>query len=179
MSLTALQSRHVPPELFVELAFGIEPPTSVAARFGYSQAEFGTLSAQPWFQKALKAKQDELAAQGWNFRAKMGMLAEDLLTDAYVAAKASDSAAIKLEVGKYLTKVADLEPRQSQQAIAGPGFSISINLGAQPNSTNGVIDVSSKDVSATLPGSFGELPAIPDYGVASFPLTSELIGVSA
>jgi hypothetical protein len=177
MSVTAAQTRHVPPELFVELAFAIEPPTTVAARFGYSSAEYNALAAQPWFQKALKTKQDELASQGWNFRTKMGMLAEDLLTDAYVAAKASDSAAIKLEVGKYLTKVADLEPRQSQQAIAGPGFSISINLGGQ-NSTNGVIDVTSQDVSAATYGSLDELPPAPDYGVASFPLTDDLIGVA-
>lgn len=176
MSLTSLQSRQVPPELFVELAFGIEPPTTVAARFGYTSTEYNALAAQPWFQKALKSKQDELASQGWNFRAKMGMLAEDILTDAYVAAKASDSAAIKLEVGKYLTKVADLEPRQSNQLAAGPGFSISINLGSKASN---VIDITSQDVSATSSGSLDELPPIPDYGVASFPLTSDLIGVSA
>lgn len=181
MSITASQTRHVPPELFVELAFGIEPPTTVAARFGYTSTEYNALATQPWFQKALKSKQDELASQGWNFRSKMSMLAEDLLVDAYVTAKASDSGPFKLETAKYLTKVADLEPRQSQQVAAGPGFSISINLGNRnADSTNGVIDISSKDVSASSAGSFGEpggeLPLIPDHGVASFPLTSELIG---
>ena len=177
MSITASQTRHVPPELFIELAFGIEPPTTVAARFGYSTAEYNALSTQPWFQRALKSKQDELASQGWNFRSKMSMLAEDLLVDAYVTAKASDSGPFKLETAKYLTKVADLEPRQSQQAITGPGFSISINLGSNPSiQTQNVIDVTSKDVSATHPGSPDELPLIPDYGVASFPLTRELIG---
>lgn len=178
MTLTATRSRSIPPELLVELAFGIEPPTTVASRFGLTPSDLADLQAQPWFQKALKSKQDELATQGWNFRSKMSMLAEDLLTDVYITAKASDSGPFKLEAAKYLTKISDLEPKASQQVASGPGFSISINLNGQTNSTHGVIDVTSKDVSAASGGSLDELPLIPDYGVASFPLTNELVGAS-
>lgn len=177
MTLTATQSRSIPPELLVELAFGIEPPTTVASRFGLTPSDLADLQAQPWFQKALKSKQDELASQGWNFRSKMSMLAEDLLTDVYITAKASESGPFKLEAAKYLTKISDLEPKASQQVASGPGFSISINLAARPQDGQ-VIDISSKDVLAASTGSLDELPLIPDYGVASFPLTKELVGAS-
>jgi hypothetical protein len=158
--------------MLVEIAFGIEPPASIASRYGYDATSYAELEHQTWFQKALGEKQAELNSQGWNFKAKMGMLAEDLLTDAYVAAKAAESAAIKLEVAKYLTKVADLEPKQSLNVAPGGGFMININMGSSANAA-------SKDVIDVVAGSFDDLPPIPDYGVASFPLTTDLIGLSA
>ena len=160
--------------MLVEIAFGIEPPTSIASRYGYDATSYAELESQGWFKKALGEKQSELSSQGWNFKAKMGMLAEDLLTDAYVAAKAAESAAIKLEVAKYLTKVADLEPKQSLNVAPGGGFMININMGSSSSGST-----SPKDVIDVIAGSFDDLPPIPDYGVASFPLTTDLIGLPA
>jgi hypothetical protein len=158
--------------MLVELAFGIEPPTSIASRYGYSQTAYDDLTRQSWFQKALKAKQAELTDGGWNFKSKMGMLAEDLLTDAYVSAKASESATVKLEVAKYLTRIAELEPKEKFTATAGTGFQININLGSNNNQEIPL----SKDVLDVSSGSLDELPPIPDYGVAVFPVNNELIG---
>jgi hypothetical protein len=174
MSLTSTSARRVPPEMVVEIAFGLEAPTEVAARFGFSASDYQELSTQTWFRKQLEEKRAELAAQGWTFRSKMGVLAEDLLTDAYVAAKVSESATVKLEVAKYLTKVADLEPKDKFQSTAGGGFMININLG-NTDSTSRVIDIAPKDVSAALPDSLDELPPLPEY-LLNFPCGNELLG---
>lgn len=175
MSLTATSARRVPPEMVVEIAFGLESPTDVALRFGYSPLEYQELCTQPWFRKQLDEKKAELASQGWTFRSKMGVLAEDLLTDVYVAAKVSESATVKLEVAKYLTKIADLEPKDKFQSTAGGGFMININLGEQQPVSH-IIDMP-KDVLADDAASLDELPPLPDY-LRHFPRGDELLGTA-
>jgi hypothetical protein len=151
--------------MLVELAIGMDPPMDVATRHGFSASDFQTLNNQPWFQRALTQKRQEVAESGWNFKSKMSMLAEDMLLQTYRAASLSDSPAVKLEAAKYLTKVADLEPRASAQAQAGGGFMININLtNPAQQSQKLVIDVEP------------DLPPIPDYGVADFPVNTDLIG---
>ena len=135
MDLTAAVALKIPPEMLVELALGMEDPVTVARRHGYSEKDYETLAKQPWFLKVLSAKQQELADQGWTFRAKMAMLAEDLLVDVWMEAKSSESASFKLDAAKYLTKVADLEPKPAQQSAGaggGGGFSIVINIPQLP-----------------------------------------------
>jgi hypothetical protein len=140
--------------MYGDLAAGIDDPYEVARRHGYSDEEYDTLQQQSWFTKAVASKRRELEANGFTFAAKMGMLAEDLLIQAYVAAKNSESVSHKLDVAKYLTKIADLEPKQTAPG-AGSGFSITINIPdrSQPGQT---LELTASDASlpaAALPES--------------------------
>jgi hypothetical protein len=128
MALTSKQFLHLPPEMLAEMASGFEDPVRVAARYGYDQAAYDTLTSQEWFVQAVEAKRAELRRSGWTFKAKAALMAEDMLEETYLAAKQSDSVGTKLEVAKYLTKIADLEPRTNAPVASGPGFSITINL---------------------------------------------------
>jgi hypothetical protein len=152
--------------MLMELAFAIEPAHVVADRFGYSSTEYGELAMQPWFQKELSKKQAELADQGWTFRAKMGMLAEDLLRDVYVSAKASDSVSLKLEAAKYLTKIADLEPKAAVSSLpGGGGFMISINLGSDPALNKATIEMPKDVTEAEF--ELGHTPSYLNFGTGS------------
>lgn len=157
--------------MLVELAIGMDPPQTIASRHGYDAASFQTLNATPWFQRALAKKRQEVAEQGWNFKSKMAMLAEDMGMQAYRAASMSDSPAVKLDTFKYLAKLADLEPRPSAQQTPGGGFMININLSSSTDSSA----QSRKIVIDADP----DFPPIPSYGVASFPINTDLIEMTS
>lgn len=164
MHLTSTAALRVPPEMMTELALGMEDGVLVAQRHGFSAADFAALMGQPWFMKALQAKQDDLEANGFTFRAKMGLLAEDLLVDLWTVAKQSDSGSLKLDVAKLLAKLADLEPKNTQQIVAGnSGYQIVINI---PDSYSGGAD---QGGSSSRPG---------DGGIREAPNTPPVIDIT-
>ena len=141
-----------------ELAMGVENPYDVVLRYGYEVQDYLKMLSYPWFTRMVSDKRDRMVAEGFTFRVKMGAMAEDLLIDAYRAARKVDSVALKLDVAKYLTKVADLEPRVAAQASeAGAGFSITITL-SQPSTTqSNIIELTANAASTEIPG---ERPAL-------------------
>lgn len=121
--------QSVPGEMLTEIAFGIEPPDTIAYRYGYEASDFEVLKTQDWFVRDLEMRKADLAATGWTFRKRMALMAEDLLCDVYQQAKTSGNPNLKLEAAKYLSKLADLEPKPLQPTLVGTGFSININMG--------------------------------------------------
>ena len=161
-----MQPQHVPQEFLFELAFGLEEPADVALRYGIEPEDYAVLCHQPWFIRAWKAKKSELNLNGSNFRSKMAIFAEDLLTDTYRYGKACESLTVKLEIAKYLTRVADLEPKANQVPINGSGFSISINFSGDRKSDSPGNDNESNIVADIphRPRSFhDDLPSPPAY----------------
>lgn len=134
MNLTSTAALKVPPEFLTELALRLEDELVVAQRYGYSEADLRALKGQKWFLKAIHDKEKELEQHGFTFKAKMGLLAEDLLVELWTCAKQSESGAFKLDVAKLLAKLADLEPRPTQQQFAaqGSGYQIVINIPNAP-----------------------------------------------
>lgn len=121
----------VPAEMLTQIAVGLEDPFTIATRFGFDFASWTKVQGSPWYVRALEAKRRDLDAQGFTFRAKMGMLAEDMLVNVYKEALVSTSLALKLDVAKYLTKVADLEPKVASQITPGERFSLKVVFSAQ------------------------------------------------
>ena len=120
---------QVKPEFIVDLALGIYPPDKLCAKHGVSDLELMQLYTQEWFNRAIAEKKAELEKAGFNFTAKMKMMAEDMLIDAYHAAKLSDAVTPKLDVAKQLVKVAGLEPTPAANGnLNAPGFTINISL---------------------------------------------------
>lgn len=119
----------VKPEMIVDMALGIKPHDQICSKYGITELELLKLFTQEWFNKAIADKKTELEKAGFNFTAKMKMMAEDMLIDAYHAAKLSDAVTPKLDVAKQLVKVAGLEPSPTQNPNANtPGFTINISL---------------------------------------------------
>ena len=117
-----------PVEMIHEIAVGLELPHEVALRYGYSQSEYQTLEKTKWYQRALAQAREEQEANGLSLTTKMRIMAESMLVHTFHAAKASESVQNKLDVAKYLSKLADIEPKQNQQLAPTSGFNIVINI---------------------------------------------------
>ena len=120
---------QVPPRMVLEIAYGLEAPIDIAQRYGFNEVQFGVLCQHDPFRKAVDAKRAELKAGGYSFRMKAALAAEDLLQEVAVLAisKHTDFGE-KMDALKFLTKVGDLEPKESKTVAQGSGFSITINL---------------------------------------------------
>lgn len=128
---------QLPAEMMVKIAMGLESPAAVAAEFGFSSDEFLKMSTQPWFFKQIEDTKARLESEGFTFKNKMAALAEDLLIDAYQHARRSVDVSAKLDVAKYISKVAGLEPVTGQVGAAGGGFSLVINIPPSHGGTHG------------------------------------------
>ncbi len=123
-----MELTQLPAEMMVKIAMGMDSPIAIAAEFGFTSDEFLKMSTQPWFFKQIDDTKQRLEAEGFTFKNKMAALAEDLLIDAYQHARRSVDVSAKLDVAKYISKVAGLEPVTGQAVGAGGGFSLVINI---------------------------------------------------
>lgn len=131
MTLPTHKAFEVDPKLVLEVASGLEEPAAIALRYGLDQAAWEQLSTWPPFVNEVAAKKAELEKSGYTFKMKAHLLADDLLGDVYLRAKGHDTAlSLKLETLKLLSKLADLEPKNTNvgQIAQGGGFSITISL---------------------------------------------------
>lgn len=145
-------------ELVASIALGLEDDLVVAGRHGISVEQFQVLQRSPHFLRSVENKRAEFKKEGVTFKAKAGWMAEELLDKVYVMAARDDASFSQThEALKTMIKAAGLEPKPDPTAIAGPGFSISIDLGGgqsinlsnKPVAGNPVsaIDVDAKDIS--------------------------------
>lgn len=121
----------VPQELILGIAVGMEDPDEVASRYGFEGAKW--LKLQNWkpFNDAVAKQRSELEASGMTFRIKAKALTEDVFEDAYKIARSNDATLLqKLEFIKLGAKLGDMEPKTNTAIAAGPGFSITINMGS-------------------------------------------------
>jgi len=118
----------VKPEMIIDVALGIKTQDQICTKYSLTDLELLKLYTQEWFNKQVAEKRTELEKAGFNFTAKMKMMAEDMLIDAYHAAKLSDAVTPKLDVAKQLVKVAGLEPAANAPNQGAPGFTINISL---------------------------------------------------
>lgn len=144
-------SLGIDPELITEIALGIKPVEKVFAEYGFSDQQRIDTLRQTWFQREVINRQKELEDEGFTLSSKMKLLAEDLLVDAYKTAKASDSTSAKLEVGKYLARLADIEPKNNAGKDMGPGFSITINVPAVGETPQPKVIEAQRDTGNVLP----------------------------
>jgi hypothetical protein len=131
--MAALQTKRaldVPPEMMVGLALGTEPPLTLAAQHGFTPVELDALQAQDWFNQEVARLRSELLTSGKLGEIKFGMMGETLLTRTFVETCDPDvPISVKLEVAKYLMKMANREPKAQANLNQGPMFSIKIDLG--------------------------------------------------
>ena len=118
------------PQLVLELAMGIESPEAIVERHNLNWDVWLRLRDDPAFQSQVEAKKAELKREGYTFRAKCAMAAEDLIGDVYVHAKRPDvGLGGKLEAAKFFSKMGGLEPKEDKTLGIGAGFMLSIDMG--------------------------------------------------
>jgi hypothetical protein len=135
----------IPPGLVASIAAGIEDPKEVASRNGIYGEAWEKLSKWKPFLDAVAAQRVEFEQSGYTFRVKSAMQA-GVLSDIYFKRLLhNETSIVQLQEGvKTFTKLGDLEPKSNVQAVAGPGFSISINF-SSPKESN-IVDVKATDV---------------------------------
>ena len=110
-----------------------EPLSTFLAQECISLLEYEAIAKNPQYQRYLKDYKADLTENGFSFAAKARVLAEDLLADVYRMAKDSDTpAAMRVKTLENLVDWGRLAPKATVEAAAGPGYSITINLGNAP-----------------------------------------------
>lgn len=127
----------IPPQLVWECAAGLEEPSVIAERFGFTGLKWERLAQWPPFITAVQQQRSEFERTGVTFRLKAGMMAEELMGKMFQQATGTDTTILqKLSVFNSLVDVAGLKPEKAAKGDAGPQapkFSITINLpGAAP-----------------------------------------------
>ena len=130
---SAIQADQLLRELALAIArnqVGAQRPThEVIAGEGITQTEYDLIATNPQFQRYVDTYSNELRDSGFSFAAKAKILAEDLLVTSYHMARDPDvPAAVRAKIHENFVEWADLKPKKDQTALAGPGFSITINL---------------------------------------------------
>lgn len=143
---TAPPALDVPQELILAVAIGLEEPEEIASRYGFVGDRWEKLKNWKPFTDAVAKQRAELEVSGVTFKIKAKALTEDVFEDAYKIARGNDATLMqKLEFIKLGAKLGDMEPKASTQVQAGPGFSITINLGDMSKKAQ-TIDMSEQDV---------------------------------
>jgi hypothetical protein len=134
----------IPPQLVWECAAGLENPTDVAARFGFTGAKWERLQQWPPFINAVQAQRAEFERNGMTFRLKAGLMAEEMMSQMFKQAISNDSTILqKLSVFNSLVDVAGLKPDKKAveaNVQTAPKFSITINIPQAPGPTPVTID---------------------------------------
>jgi len=111
------------------LVGAMRPTAEIIASEGLTQTEYDQIALNPQFQQYVEAYKAELKDTGFSFSAKSRVLAEDLLPSAYHMARDPDvPAAVRAKILENLVDWGDLKPKNTSNAGAGPGFSITINI---------------------------------------------------
>lgn len=154
----------LPPQCLHDVAAEIDELPTIASRWSIPLRRLKQLLESPSIKLQVEQKRAEMKASGVTFRMKAEVLAEDIMLEAYHAAKDPEASnAFKLEAAKWLTKIADREPKQNTMA-PGTGFSLQINI---PSTTPGgqaqTIDITA----APPPGAEKPVFQLSDAGAGS------------
>lgn len=137
----------IPSEMVAEIAAGLENPRDIAFRYGIAGKAWDDLEKWVPFQNAVATQKAEFEKSGFTFKIKAKVLTEDVFEEAYRAAKSNNSTLLqKLEFVKVGAKLADMEPKNTAQVAAGPGFSITINLAPPAAPKEKTIDIDESDI---------------------------------
>lgn len=124
---------RLPARLVHECALGVEDTKDIAARYGYSEAEWAIIEQSDYYKAQVGAVRAEMERSGQIFRAAAGLMSRELMDKIFSEAIRPDTdLKVKTEVLKTLARYADWEPRANAQVNAGPGFSISISVPTVP-----------------------------------------------
>lgn len=121
-----------------EVAMDLYPLDQILTTCGITGKEFDQWKSHPQFLKYLSQYKDEwLGASNTHERTKIkaGIVMEEFMTEAYTTLHDKKLALNhRVELGKLVAKIAGMgEPKLNAAGMGGPGFSLTINIGQEPN----------------------------------------------
>lgn len=123
-----LKAVNAHPQMIFELAAGLDDELQIARKYDVSEDALAELRADPAFVKAVESKRGELRDNGYVFRTKARLIAEDLLADLYVEAKdGTVPFNQRLELVRTMIKSGDLDPKP-ERGDGLPTFQINIDM---------------------------------------------------
>lgn len=146
--MSDLKLQQLPPEMINDLAMAGKPAIETVEKYGFTADDYIVMSTQPWFHRAVEQAKKRLETEGFTFQNRMGTMAEDLLIDAYTLAKKLNSVEDKLDVAKYLSKLAGFEPKDG--AAGSGGFSLIINVPQVGSTPAKTLTLDAADISEGL-----------------------------
>ena len=169
-TLTPSEAAHYLPESFlVQVAYGLEIPADIAARYGIDASTLNLLESERWYQDAIERKRQELLTKGDDLlTGKFRMMAEDAGTEVFKDVVNSTDPEFKLKAFQTFAKLGGLEPKTNSAQVGptGPQFSISINIptvSVKHEHPDTLKDVTPKPViEITMKGESSDLDAIPE-----------------
>lgn len=129
-SIEPHKTLDIPPQLILECAAGLEDPAVIADRFGLRGDAWERLSQWPPFITAVQAQRSEFERNGYTFRMKAQLMADEVMGQMFKQAIGTDSTILqKLSVFNSLVDVAGLKsPKKEESAGQAAKFSITINI---------------------------------------------------
>ena len=120
--------------LAVELALHVDDAAEIFHRYGYSDDDAAELIASPAFLALMQQAQKAVVEEGLGFRTKAKLMAGELLPYAHdIATDPLQSAAVRADLIKWVTKVADYEPKaMKDDGKTGGGLTLSIQFSGAP-----------------------------------------------
>lgn len=105
-----------------------DDPLAVFIRYGYSRDEAVATLQSPAFVRLLAAARKDVDENGASFVMKSRAMAEELLTEVFsIAVDPLASAAVRVDVAKWVAKMGRLEPKE-KDGPAGSGSGMTINI---------------------------------------------------
>ena len=119
--------------LAVELALNINDAEDIFDQYGYSPDAAAELVENPAFVLLMQQAQKEVFETGLSFRTKAKLMAGELLPYAHdIATDPLQSAAVRATLIQWVTKVANLEPKEAKDdSKSGSGLVLSITFAGQ------------------------------------------------
>lgn len=118
-----------PPTLPMELAMRDRPPSEICAAYGITQDEYEKMCASPVFLQAVQNSSDLLAKEGYSFRAKAGLQAEELLKTSWqMIHNINTPSAVRSQMIANTVRWAGFDAKVDTPS-GGTSFNVQINLG--------------------------------------------------
>lgn len=115
--------------MMLEMAKGFDEWPVIAERYGIKGDDYARMVAWEPFKKEIERIQARLEAEGFSFKLKAGLMVTDLLDQSYKDAKNPNTTPLqRLEINKWLAKMADYEPKATQIQQSGGSFSFEIKI---------------------------------------------------
>lgn len=124
-----------PPALPLEIALGADLDELKVA-YGITEEEWEALKLNENFRKDILKHQEEVKEEGYSYRKKAKVQAENLLTTSWELIHDKDTPpAVKADLIKFTARVAgyDTQGKGPAAGEAQPTFSININMGGNRN----------------------------------------------
>lgn len=141
-----------PPSLPIEIALHERPIKEICKVYGLSKEAYERICQQPAFLKAVEAAVESVRQEGFTFKVKARMQAEELLKKSWqMIHDTATPRAVQADLIKQTVKWAGYEPKNEPIQASGAGFSLTINLSGTPTPQKRAIEGEKVDVMAGIP----------------------------